>query len=111
MFKKKDGLVQLETKKLGDKDVDEGRKEPVAEEKSNVHINDIIEDKDDKSTEDIVKEDPVMDELVKEIEELENEVERKDAEEIPCSEKPTATIDWGDSALSHLKEEVKDDKS
>jgi len=111
MFKKKDGLVQLETKKLGDKDVDEGRKETVAEEESNAHINDINEDKDDKSTEEIVKEDPVMDELVKEIEELENEVERKDAEEIPCSEKPTDTIDWGDSALSHLKEGDKNDKS
>merc|ERR1712013_560618 len=106
MFKKKDGLVQLETKKLGDKEAPEERKGYTQEEKE-CNVSEKAKDDGDAGDEEQEKDDPIMDELVKEIEELENEVERKDTEETLSSEKPATSIDWGDSALAHLKEDEK----
>eukprot|EP00092_Neocalanus_flemingeri_P030880 GFUD01033535.1.p1 GENE.GFUD01033535.1~~GFUD01033535.1.p1 ORF type:complete len:1145 (+),score=381.41 GFUD01033535.1:62-3496(+) len=92
MFKKKDGLVQLEKKKLDGK-IDK----PVER----------LAITDESKNEDKENDDGIMDELVKEIEELENEVDSKDADEAFWAEKPTASIDWSDSALAHLKEDEK----
>ena len=52
----------------------------------------------------------IMDELVKEIEELENEVESGEISEKKSDEATGASIDWGNSALGHLKESEKDEE-
>ena len=104
MYKKKDGLVELETrrnykdeekKKEDDKwkSDDELEREKKENEKKDSN-------KDEAKKEDTKKEvdkDEIMDELVKEIEELENEVDT-DQEKKP----DTGGIDWGSSALEEI---------
>jgi len=98
MFKKKDGLIELEKKKYDDK---------TSKPPERLAITDESQSKEVKGDD---KDDGIMDELVKEIEELENEVENKDTEEAFWVEKPSTNIDWGDSTLAHLKEDEKNDK-
>ena len=115
MYKKKDGLVELETrrnykdeekKKEDDKwkSDDELEREKKEKEKSDL----VKEVKKEEAKKDIDK-DEIMDELVKEIEELENEVDADKEKET------TVGIDWGSSALEEIitekeKEERKQKK-
>merc|ERR1712227_126070 len=86
MYKKKDGLVELEVRRMGKDDKKEEKDEAKEEEKTETEKNGSKENKED-----------IMDELVKEIEELENEVESKDDDV-----KIGTEIDWGSSALSEI---------
>jgi len=100
MFKKKDGLVELE-KKLYDEDTEKSSEEKL---EGDFPINETVSSS--KGLNDKETDDGVMDELVKEIEELENEVDRKEADlNLTSTETNTTIIDWNDSALAHLKEE------
>merc|ERR1719219_483046 len=82
MYKKKDGLVELETRRMDKKDEKEETKE-----KEKVEI-----DKEE-----------LMNELAREIEELENEVDSQEEE--------GSKIDWGESAInSIIKEKEKEAK-
>merc|ERR1719347_1634756 len=93
MYKKKEGMVELEKKKM--EEAKSGKKSSVKDSGEKQAIKEASDSNKEEP-------DPVMDELVKEIEELENEVEKQDQPGM-SSEKPS--IDWGDSALAHLKEE------
>merc|ERR1712241_117399 len=81
MYRKKDGLVELETRRQG-----LGKKDESKEAES-----------DDKGKKPSSKED-IMDELVKEIEELENEVDNKDEDDTAIG----TAVDWGSSALTEI---------
>merc|ERR1712241_229147 len=111
MYRKKDGLVELETRRQGlgkDDDSKEGEKDKEKDSK------DVDKEKDeskeaesgDKEKKPSSKED-IMDELVKEIEELENEVDNKDEDDTTIG----TAVDWGSSALTEiLTEKEKEEK-
>ena len=86
MYRKKDGLLMLEASKTGLADPTVSKEKPKAVEDENIP--------------EAEKRERIVDELAKEIEELENEVDS--TEKVKES-----TIDWGNSALGHLKDDVK----
>merc|ERR1712079_966055 len=97
---KKDGLVELETRRQGlgkeNDSKDEGKEKDESKEAES----------DDKGKKPSSKED-IMDELVKEIEELENEVDNKDEDDAAIG----TAVDWGSSALTEiLTEKEKEEK-
>ena len=93
MYRKKDGLVELEVRRMNKddekKDEEKSDKEKKDKDESKSGSEEEKEDKNEKK-------DEIMDELVKEIEELENEVEEKDVKV------GTTSIDWGSSALTDI---------
>ena len=110
MYKKKAGFVDMEMRRLGvkgDKNEDdkkESEKKDSEKEKKDEDEEKKDEDKEDKKDEksnseekdNDPKKEELMDELVKEIEELENEVEAKDEVNLASS------INWGSSALTEI---------